>query len=103
MHETTVDGWGRKGGGKTDQRSLKFRILFVIPSFYRPVAFRGGPSGSGNFPRGAPINTQHPTAAVSTYIVEFRQHDMWEGGPEAKVRAPLFSLNCGFHFCFSRF
>ena len=34
-----------------------------------------------------------PWTSVSTYFVQFKPDDMWEGGPEAKVPGPLFSLN----------
>ena len=39
----------------------------------------------------------------SPHIVDFRQHDMWEGGSEAKVPVPLFSLNFSFQCCFPNF
>ena len=46
---------------------------------------------------------QLPSSSVSTYIVPFRQHDMWGGGPEAKVPGSLFSLNSSFQRCLPDF
>ena len=43
------------------QESIKFRIVFVISQFYRSVAFRGVPWGSGGRPSGVAINAQHST------------------------------------------
>ena len=42
INETTVDGRRRKKNERLIQESVKFRILFVIPQFYRSVAVRGG-------------------------------------------------------------
>ena len=36
-----LDGTAKGGNKRAAQESLKFRILLVIPPFYRPVAFRG--------------------------------------------------------------
>ena len=57
MRDAVVDGFRREKNKGTATGSLKFRILVVIPPFYRPVALRGPP---GAIPRGARITNHAP-------------------------------------------
>ena len=71
MRETAVDGVGGRWA-ETDPGIPKIpestRNYSILP--FRSVP--RGPVGFREHPDGAPINTQHPKAADSTYIAQFR-------------------------------
>ena len=77
INETTADWRRREKNEGAAQEPLKFRILSVISKFYRPVAFRGGPRGSGGRSEWVAINAPRPTRKCE--IIETAA-DGWRGG-----------------------
>ena len=78
--------WRRKGNKRTRREPLKFRILFLIRTFYLPEAFRGG--APGDVPTEVEINTQHPTRRGAKYAKYAKPPLMGEGEMRAKGRPP---------------
>ena len=87
-----LDMWQGGGGGSQSSRAT-FSLKLQFPGLFCPVFL---PSASVSF-RGLPWKL------VSAYIVQFIQHDIWEGGPEGKVPVPLFSLYFRCQCCFPNF